>query len=649
MNTADGSTNIADKRPLSVWIVFFAGLAGVIAGAVGIRTAQDAGWIRFFDNLHWTSGTAAAAILGWLGHNRLKGTERGPALFWFALGLTLYAVGQIAWDIQTAMAYTAFPTPSDLFYLWLGPGLCLGLLQEIHRNARKAELTAICLDLLSLTIASLTLVLALYLPRRGEIGFIAMAVLTAYPATLIAAACIGVAMIPALRLKNTMELWMFLTSVAVTAWSWMTWNLMALTGTATNGSWFNVSFSISVLFMGLAISGWKLTPEESPAWDRICEGGIRLLPLMSVIAACAAILAASIGPNVPHISEHAIAVGAGLVILLAAIRQVMLVKERDLVLAAQKEVIASRGLLRTVIDAVPVRVFWKDLQSRYLGCNTIFAADAAATNPEALVGRNDDELNWKDQAPLYQADDREVMTSGRPKLGYEEVQTTPDGHTVVLRTSKVPLLNGNDRIIGVVGVYEDITERKRAAEQLRDSEKRYRALFEGVPDALLIADIATGVIRDVNPSACRLFARTREVLVGMHHSALHPPRLVRETDQSFQEHAREAAEGRRGTPFEHVILRADGAEIPIEIVTQPVLLDGVKMILGVFRDISERKRAVEELRALNETLEQRVKERTAELEEKNAELGKMLKVFVGRELRMVELKERIKELEGTHA
>lgn len=192
----------------------------------------------------------------------------------------------------------------------------------------------------------------------------------------------------------------------------------------------------------------------------------------------------------------------------------------------------------------------------------------------------------------------------------------------------------------------EIAERRRAEERLKDNEARYRALFEGVPDALLIADIATGVIRNVNQSACRLFARTRDELIGAHQTTLHPERLARETEQSFREHSREAAEGKNGAPFEHVILRSDGSEIPIEITTQPLLLDGEKMILGVFRDISDRKRAEDELRRLNEELEKRVQQRTTELATKNAELEKMNKVFVGRELKMVELKERIRELEG---
>lgn len=242
----------------------------------------------------------------------------------------------------------------------------------------------------------------------------------------------------------------------------------------------------------------------------------------------------------------------------------------------------------------------------------------------------------------------------------------PKGHLELTRFMGVPVVD-NDRVVAVVGVANksehyaesdqfkislllkgvwDIVKRKRAEESLKDNEARYRALFEGVPDALLIADIATGLIRNVNQSACRLFARTRDELIGVHQATLHPPRLAHETEQSFREHSREAAEGKPGAPFEHVILRADGSEIPIEIRTQPVMLDGAKMILGVFRDISERKRAEEALRMLNSELEERVKERTAALAAKNTELERANRLFIGRELRMVELKERIRELES---
>lgn len=127
---------------------------------------------------------------------------------------------------------------------------------------------------------------------------------------------------------------------------------------------------------------------------------------------------------------------------------------------------AQKDLLASVIENAPVRVFWKDRDSRLLGCNSQFARDAGASAPEELVGKTDEELPWRAQAQGYRADDQQVMASGQPKLDYEESQTTPEGRTLWLSTSKVPLRDAAGQVSGVLGIYADITERKLAQQQV---------------------------------------------------------------------------------------------------------------------------------------------------------------------------------------
>src|SRR5512139_313186 len=141
----------------------------------------------------------------------------------------------------------------------------------------------------------------------------------------------------------------------------------------------------------------------------------------------------------------------------------------------------SRQMLQSVLDTIPVRVFWKDLDSNYLGCNRPFARDAGLQSPEEIIGRNDFEMGWAGQAERYRADDRLVMETGSPKLGYEE-PTTVAGDTIWLRTNKVPLLDAEGRIKGVLGTYEDITESKRTEERLRISETKYRIVADNTYD-----------------------------------------------------------------------------------------------------------------------------------------------------------------------
>ncbi len=131
----------------------------------------------------------------------------------------------------------------------------------------------------------------------------------------------------------------------------------------------------------------------------------------------------------------------------------------------------TKNLLKLVLDTIPVRLFWKDCNSVFLGCNTLFAQDAGFLIPEEIIGLDDTHMGWKDQAAMYRRDDQEVMQSGQPKLHYEETQTTPDGKRITLLTSKVPLRDEEDRIIGILGSYEDITERKWAEEELLKAQK----------------------------------------------------------------------------------------------------------------------------------------------------------------------------------
>ncbi len=142
----------------------------------------------------------------------------------------------------------------------------------------------------------------------------------------------------------------------------------------------------------------------------------------------------------------------------------------------------SRKMLRLVLDTIPVRVFWKDQALRYLGCNRRFAQDAGVDAPREIVGKDDFQLAWCDQAERYRADDRRVIESGQARFNYEEPQTTPDGRHRWLRTSKIPLTDVDGSVIGVLGTYEDITQQKEAEEALQqetaEKQRIERALVE---------------------------------------------------------------------------------------------------------------------------------------------------------------------------
>jgi PAS domain S-box-containing protein len=121
--------------------------------------------------------------------------------------------------------------------------------------------------------------------------------------------------------------------------------------------------------------------------------------------------------------------------------------------------------LSDILNLVPSYLFWKDMNSVFLGCNILFAKSANLTSPADIVGKTDYDLPWaKDESDKYRADDQAVIATGKSRMNTEEAQTLADGSQIVLLTSKVPLYDG-DKIVGVIGMYQDITHLKQAKQQ----------------------------------------------------------------------------------------------------------------------------------------------------------------------------------------
>jgi two-component system cell cycle sensor histidine kinase/response regulator CckA len=154
---------------------------------------------------------------------------------------------------------------------------------------------------------------------------------------------------------------------------------------------------------------------------------------------------------------------------------------------------------------------------------------------------------------------------------------------------------------------EEITERKKMEEALREREAQYRALFEGSPDAILLADPETGILLDANPAACRLLARPYVGIIGLHQSKIHPSQRETYSRAIFAQQVTEAREHKGLHPAEVAVLRPDGSEVPVEILAQLVTIKGKKVLQGVFRDITERKQAEQALSGSEERLRQAIR------------------------------------------
>ena len=180
---------------------------------------------------------------------------------------------------------------------------------------------------------------------------------------------------------------------------------------------------------------------------------------------------------------------------------------------AEEALRQSQEMFRLVISHIPQAVFWKDRELKYLGCNKTMCEIIGIDTPKDIIGKTDyDHSATKDQAELYRKCDRQVMDSGRPELHIEEQIRRADGTEAWVDTNKVPFYDTGGKIMGILGTFEDITERRRAERELRESEARNRAILNAQPDVMFMQS-RDGTFLDCHAADIdRLFAPPQEFL-----------------------------------------------------------------------------------------------------------------------------------------
>jgi PAS domain S-box-containing protein len=250
-------------------------------------------------------------------------------------------------------------------------------------------------------------------------------------------------------------------------------------------------------------------------------------------------------------------------------------------------------LLPLIMNNIPQAVFWKDKDLVYLGCNQAFADDAGFASPEDIVGKTDFDMPWKEQADLYRADDRLVMENAKPKLNYEEPQTTPDGSRIWLSTSKIPVYE-NDQVVAVLGMYEDITERKRGEEALKEERQRFQTILETIRVPTIISRLSDGIVLYANEAIAQVSQVNLNKLIGFKTGSFYANPDDRQIVlESLREHG-------HINDFEVQFRRTDGSLYWALLSSRIVDYENERCVLSTYIDITERKQAeviVQESRA----------------------------------------------------
>lgn len=148
----------------------------------------------------------------------------------------------------------------------------------------------------------------------------------------------------------------------------------------------------------------------------------------------------------------------------------------------EQSLIESEGRMRTLVRTIPDLIWLKDEAGVYLACNTMFERFFGARESE-IVGKTDYDFMEKDLADFFREHDRKAMAAGEPKVNEEWITFADDGHQALLETIKTPMLDGEGKLIGVLGIARDITERKRGEELLAQKNTELVAAKEAAEEA----------------------------------------------------------------------------------------------------------------------------------------------------------------------
>jgi diguanylate cyclase (GGDEF)-like protein/PAS domain S-box-containing protein len=299
---------------------------------------------------------------------------------------------------------------------------------------------------------------------------------------------------------------------------------------------------------------------------------------------------------------------------------------------AEKKLALERNVLRTVTDNIPDSIFAKSTEGRYLLANKAFAILHGVKSPDDLLGKTAFDLFPKERAITLNTDDLQVMRSGGASMETERTAVDAHGNVKVLQTTKVPLVDKDGAIVGIVGLHRDITRRKEAEQKLRQSEANLAAAQRIAHFGSVELDIPSMNEPEKKPlrwsdEVFRIFGYEPggvEVSRQTYFRSIHPDdkeNVRMSLDHAIQE----------GKPFviDFRAVRPDGTERNIlergDIILDPKTNEPQKLVASL-QDVTERVQAEIRLQSANQELAEKVQELQQRSKEINllSEMGSRL-------------------------
>lgn len=281
-----------------------------------------------------------------------------------------------------------------------------------------------------------------------------------------------------------------------------------------------------------------------------------------------------------------------------------------------------------ILDSIRALVFLKDKENRFIWVNKAFAG-AMEMSKKELEGKSMSEIYTRELSKKYMDEDKEVISSGKPKFGIIDTIKSSDGNPMWLQTDKIPYCDNKGNVVGVVGFCVDITEIKIIRERLMENQEKFRILFESSSDPMMTLEPPRWNYSKANEAALKLFGmKSENDFYAFCPCDLSPERQpdgqlsIKKAKKMIEKTLKEGA-----SFFEWKHKKYKGEEFMSTILLSRMQFKDKVFLQATVRDISIQKEA------------------EVKLKEKIEEIEKMNKFMIGRELKMIELKKKIQELE----
>jgi len=553
----------------------------VLALRYGTETASV--WGDWID----TAAPATGAVVCWLA-SRQAGPFGRRVWRLVSFSSLLAAIGQGLYTYYYDYLHASLGTlwPSDvLVFFWIVPAMMTLFLSPRDPGSgfgwlRVCDFAQVCTLVLAVELSQI------YVPSRWQAGGRSMEVRALYAGILFFGLIALSFLIRGLVSRDRTARAFFLRMGAFLVVHGTVLNAtlrQQATGHYQQGTWPDLPWTFSYCLL-IAIAGtWHETEQQSSTEPR--SPGLELLAQFSPL-----LIPAVVFPLVLLIAQEQFFWSVTLVMVSFVAASGRLIVLQNQLMVSSRELEKNLSLLRGITEGTTDAVFVKDLDGRYLMINTAGARFLSRTVDEVL-GKNDSELFDQEVGRAIMQRDREVVQSGETQT-YEEPGSAR-GVTRIYSATKGPFRDPSGHVIGLLGICRDITDRKRAEEEIRQSQRKLSIHFEHTPLAVVEWDLEFRVAA-WNPSAERIFGYSRQEAMGQHASFIVPPQFRQHVDQIWQLLITQSG----GMRSANDNITKDGRHISCEWYNTP-LVDDSGRVLGVAslaQDVTERVALEERLR-----------------------------------------------------